>query len=97
MLANEDSGYVLCLGPRLERGGHRTTASHQSRGHKATTLIPRVKPKPPQSFAIRHSALRALDVAAGHQLHPRQPTGRQAWHPTEHQTGNPKAPNPMLV
>jgi len=48
----ETSGYVLHLGPRLERGGRRTTASHQSRGHKPTSPIPGVKPKPLQTKAI---------------------------------------------
>ena len=34
VLSKRTSGYVCRLGPRLERGGRRTTASHQSRHRK---------------------------------------------------------------
>lgn len=64
----ETSGYVLHLGPRLERGGRRTTASRQSRDHKATSLTLGVKPKPLRTRAIQPSGpAPSSDTNANHQ------------------------------
>jgi hypothetical protein len=59
VLFEENSGYVSDLGPRLERGGRRTTASRSIKAPKTTSPLPDVKPKPPQPQGIRRPHLPA--------------------------------------
>ena len=53
LLFEENSGYVSDLGPRLERGGRRTTASRSIEAPKTTSPLPDVKPKPPEPREIQ--------------------------------------------
>jgi hypothetical protein len=52
-------GYVSDLGPRLERGGRRTTASRSIEAPKTTSPLADVKPKPPQPRAIHPATAEA--------------------------------------
>ena len=65
LLFEENSGYVSDLGPRLERGGRRTTASHQSRPPRLPARSPTSSQNPRNHERSSHPARQLLQPAIG--------------------------------